>query len=85
DLSFQIKLKKGMRLALLAEQYYGNKVFWVYIYEANKGIIKNPNILPVGALINIPAKSAYSINAKDSASLEKAKKLQSKLLGEFER
>lgn len=84
DLSIQIKLKNGMRLALLAEQYYGNKVFWVYIYEANKEVIKNPNILPVGVMINIPAKSIYSINAKDSTSLEKAKKLQSQLLAKFE-
>lgn len=84
DLSIQIKLKNGMRLALLAEQYYGNKVFWVYIYEANKDVIKNPNILPVGVMIDIPAKSLYSINAKDSTSLEKAKKLQSQLLGKFE-
>lgn len=84
DVSIQIKLKKGMRLALLAEQYYGNKVFWVYIYEANKDVIKNPNILPVGAMIDIPAKSEYSINAKDSTSLEKAKKRQSQLLGKFE-
>lgn len=84
DLSIQIKLKNGMRLALLAEKYYGNKVFWVYIYEANKDVIKNPNILPVGAMINIPSKSLYSINADDSTSLEKAKKLQSQLLGKFE-
>lgn len=84
DLSIQIKLKNGMRLALLAEQYYGNKVFWVYIYEANKNVIKNPNILPIGVTIDIPAKSMYSINANDSTSLEKAKKLQSQLLGKFE-
>lgn len=84
DLSIQIKLKNGMRLALLAEQYYGNKVFWVYIYEANKDVIKNPNILPVGVTIDIPAKSMYSINANDSTSLEKAKKLQSQLLSKFE-
>ena len=84
DVSIQIKLKNGMRLALLAEQYYGNKVFWVYIYEANKDVIKNPNILPVGVTIDIPAKSVYSINANDSTSLEKAKKLQSQLLGKFE-
>ncbi len=84
DLPIQVQLKKGMRLALLAEQYYGNKVFWVYIYEANKDVIKNPNILPIGGVINIPERSRYSINAKDSISLEKARKLQSQLLGRFE-
>lgn len=76
------KIETGSRLTLLSLKYYGHKIFWVYIYEANKNAIKNPNNVPVGTIVDIPAPELYGINAKDKASVSKAAALQSKILSE---
>lgn len=36
----QVKIKHGDRLTVIALEYYGNKLFWVYIYQHNKAVIK---------------------------------------------
>ncbi|MCC8155315.1 MAG: HU family DNA-binding protein [Tannerellaceae bacterium] len=75
-----VKIEPGNRLTLLALEYYGNKVFWVYLYEYNKDIISDPNNIPVGRTINIPAPELYNINSNSKASVEKATILQSQIL-----
>lgn len=72
-------IEQGSRLTLLALKYYGNKAFWVYIYEANKNIITNPDKIPVGTKIRIPKPDFTKINAKDPESIAKAKAIQAKL------
>ncbi len=74
-----VKLEPGQYLTKLAEKYYGNKVFWVYIYDFNKSKIADPNHIPTNMEIKIPAKEIYGINANSSASVEKAKAIQSRL------
>lgn len=76
----RVKLEPGQRLTLLAQKYYGKKVFWVYIYDFNKSKIPNPDQIPTGMEILIPAKDVYGIDAKSSVSVEKAKKLQSEII-----
>ncbi|MDR3141367.1 MAG: HU family DNA-binding protein [Tannerellaceae bacterium] len=78
-----VQIKKGDRLNLIALDYYGNKLFWVYIYEHNKSKIKNPNSIPVGLELEIPAKSVYNIDANDQASLRRASVLQSQILSKY--
>lgn len=49
------RLPYGSRLTHLSRKYYnGDKDFWVFIYEANKERIQNPNIIDQGTLIRIP-------------------------------
>lgn len=50
----KVVIQSGDRLSKLARQYYGNTADWTKIYEANKNVIKNPDILPVGETIVIP-------------------------------
>ena len=73
-------MKQGGRLTLMALKYYGNKVFWVYIYEANKDKITDPNNIPVGTKIRIPKPDSTKINARDSECIVKAKSLQTRIL-----
>lgn len=73
-------MRPGSRLTLLAQKYYGNKAFWVYIYQANKSKIANPNNVPVGTELVIPAKESYSIDPNNKESIDQAKKLASSLL-----
>jgi nucleoid DNA-binding protein/nucleoid-associated protein YgaU len=48
------KVVPGSRLTRIAERHYGVKLFWVFIYEANKSKIPDPENLPVGILLRIP-------------------------------
>ena len=71
------KINPGQRLTLIAEKYYGLKVFWVYLYEYNKEKIgSNPDRIPVGMEILVPTKEMYDIDATNAASVEKAKALE---------
>jgi Bacterial nucleoid DNA-binding protein len=73
-------MKSGSRLTLLAQKYYGNKAFWVYIYQANKSRINNPNNVPVGTELVIPAKESYSIDPNNKESVDKAKNMANSIL-----
>lgn len=76
------KIAPGDRLTLIALKYYGHKFFWVYIYEANKDVIRNPNNVPIGTVLKIPAPETYGIDANDRASIARAAALQTKILQE---
>ena len=45
---------KGDTLYTIAEKYYGHGRHWKVIYNANKDIIKNPDIVPQGLKLRIP-------------------------------
>jgi nucleoid DNA-binding protein len=68
----KITIRNGQTLTMLALQEYGNKCFWIYIYEENKEIIKNPNSISAGTIIVIPPAEKYGINKNDIASINKA-------------
>lgn len=48
------KVGFGSRLTWIAYKYYGEKDLWVFIYEANKENIANPNMLKFGQELRIP-------------------------------
>lgn len=66
-------IQPGHTLRNIALKYYGNKSFWVYIYEENKDKIKNVNNVPLGTKLTIPAPVKYGINPQDEASVKKAR------------
>lgn len=76
----EVILKKGDRLTMLSERYYGSKFFWVYIYEANKQNYPNPENIPVGAKLVIPPASLFEIDKENKESVDKAKQIARKLL-----
>lgn len=75
------KIEKGGRLVLLAEKYYGHKDFWVYIYEANRDILKSPGSLFVGMSIKVPKLNPALIDLNNPECLKQAKTLENKYLG----
>ncbi|MDR1602482.1 MAG: HU family DNA-binding protein [Tannerella sp.] len=77
----KVKMTQGQRLTLLSLKYYENKIFWVYIYEYNKSKIgADPNRIPVGMEISIPAKRIYGIDANNEASVRKAQQRQDTII-----
>ena len=80
----RVTMQSGQRLTLIAERYYGLKVFWVYIYEYNKEKIgSNPDRIPIGMEILVPAKEMYDIDATSTASVEKATALQRRIMAGY--
>ncbi len=47
-------VKRGDTLWAIAKKYYGNGAKYPTIYNANKNIIKNPNLIQVGWVLTIP-------------------------------
>lgn len=77
-----ITLKNGIGLMQISLRKYGDKVFWVYIYEENKAIISDFNNIPLGTQLTLPAARKYGIDANDTNSRNRALALQRALLGQ---
>lgn len=69
------RIVSGSRLARMAQRYYGTSDFWVYIYEANKENIPNPDNIMAGTLIRIPKLDPRLIDADNPRCIQKAKEL----------
>lgn len=76
----KVKIETGSRLTLISLEYYGSKIFWVYLYDYNKAAIKDPNNIPVGTEILVPAPALYGIDKHSRASIDKAAVRQTEIL-----
>jgi nucleoid-associated protein YgaU len=47
-------VKSGDSLSKIAQQHYGDSTKWRKIFDANKDIIKDPNLIHPGQKLNIP-------------------------------
>ena len=74
------KMVAGSQLTKFARKYYGHPHFWVYIYEANREAIKDPNNVPLGINIKIPKLDARLADPASKECLNYALKLQSEYL-----
>ena len=74
------KMVAGSQLTKFARKYYGHPHFWVYIYEANREAIKDPNNVPLGINIKIPKLDARLADPASRECLNYALKLQSEYL-----
>lgn len=75
-----IKVKEGDRLMTLSKQYYGHRMFWVYIYDANKSQLRNPDELRVGMTLVIPRMDKKLIDVENEESVQAAMELEAKFM-----
>ena len=47
-------VKAGDTLSKIAKQHYGNANAYMKIFEANKGILQDPDKIQVGQVLKIP-------------------------------
>jgi nucleoid-associated protein YgaU len=47
-------VKKGDTLSKIAEQYYGDKMLYPKIFEANKDVLQDPDKIKPGQKLRIP-------------------------------
>ncbi len=73
-------IKKGVHLAIIAEQNYGHKDFWVYIYEANRDVLTNPNEVEVGTKLRLPKMDERLVDASNPDAVAFAQQLADQYL-----
>ena len=70
----------GSRLAWISYKYYGVKDLWVFIYEANRDQIENPNHLEYGKKIRVPLLSEKLMDLSDPETRQLIDNLQKEYL-----
>ena len=70
-------------LTRMARRHYGNGHFWVYIYEENRNVIKNPNNVRPGTVVVIPDAKKYGIDKDNPQSVETAKRKEGEIQSKF--
>jgi nucleoid-associated protein YgaU len=48
------EVKKGDTLSKIAEQFYGDPKLYTTIFEANKDVLTNPDLIQIGQKLRIP-------------------------------
>lgn len=69
-----ILAKEGDNLQALSKKYYGNEVFWIYLYDANKELIPDPKKLDPGIRMVIPRPGAFGFDIQSQAAIEAAER-----------
>ena len=70
-------MHEASRLTWMAKRYYGAKIYWPYLYDANRDVIKNANNIEVGTPIRVPKLTKLQLdttNAETMATLERLQK-----------
>lgn len=70
-----VTLNEGSRLTWISLKQYGHRDYWVYIYEANRDIVKNPNAIKIGTKLRIPKLAPELIDATNPETIEYARYL----------
>ena len=47
-------VKGGDSLSKIAKKHYGDAMKWKAIYEANRDIVKNPDLIQIGWVLKLP-------------------------------
>lgn len=56
-------VRDGDTLADLAKRYYGDDKLAAALYDANRGVLRDPELLPIGAVLTIPAREIAAPSA----------------------
>lgn len=75
-----IVIETGDSLMDIAKAKYGHRAFWVYIYEENRELLPDPNNVPIGTSLRLPAARKYGIDPNDNNSISRALILQRSLI-----
>lgn len=74
---------KDSRLAWVAKKHYGEKAYWVFVYEANKDKLESPDFVLPGMELQIPVLPKELRNPNDKKTAELLERLSKKYLAVF--
>ena len=61
-------VQPGNTLSSIAEQVYGDPADWRELYEANRGVLRNPNMIFPGEVLDVPGKASGTTTAQTPPS-----------------
>lgn len=78
-------VRSGYYFTTMARRHYGDKSFWVYIYEDNASRLQleHPERIMPGTVVTIPPPEKYGINPDDEESVKTAKAKAYEIYGRF--
>lgn len=74
-------MHEASRLAWMSKRYYGDKVYWPYLYDANKDKISNPSQVAAGTPIRVPKLTKEQLDTT-SVEFRRVKRAAEQALGE---
>ena len=78
-------VKSNRFLTTMAQEHYGKKKFWVYIYKENEAMLGDPDKIAPNTTVVIPPSEKYGIKPGDKASEAAAERLALEILGKYGR
>jgi|GEM_PF-400824 len=69
-------MHEGSRLAWMAKRFYGAKIYWPYLYDANKDRISDPNNIDTGTPIRVPKLTKAQLDTTNQATLSTLERLR---------
>ena len=69
-------IAEGSRMTWLAKKYYGSKIYWPYIYDANKDHLANPSLIEVGTPVRIPLLTSAQRDTTDAETMAHIERLR---------
>ena len=72
------RIREGSRLAWISKRYYGAKIYWPYLYDANKDHLDDPNQIEVGTPIRIPKLTKTQLDTTNTATIATLERLREK-------
>ena len=74
-------MHEASRLTWMAKRYYGAKIYWPYLYDANRDVIKNANSIEVGTPIRVPKLTKLQLDTTNAETMATLERLQKEALG----
>lgn len=72
------EVREGSRMTRISERHYGAKEFWVYIYEANRDLLRHPDDIARGMVLKIPQLDPRLIDKNNQRCIDYAVQLHDK-------
>jgi LysM repeat protein len=60
-------VQPGDTLSSIAQRFYGNSADWPSLYQANRSVIQNPNLIQPGEVLDVPYGPSASSTTSDPA------------------
>lgn len=67
----------------MAKDYYGDRIFWVYIYEANAEALGHPERTLPGTVVRIPSAETVPADPSDPDDIRRARALAAEIYSRF--
>ena len=74
-------MHEASRLTWMAKRYYGAKIYWPYLFDANRDVISDANRIDVGTPIRVPKLTTLQLDTTNAETMATLEKLREEALG----